>query len=152
MNSKEMKEIRCRNERNLVHYILQPSHIFIRVKAFVFMLVPGGLQFLITSTCFAWRPVSSMSKSHVLRACARVNCNINDGFLFINKRLLTSCDTSIYAIIVVMSHCIGKPTKCLGENKGADQMCSNCTADQRLCFRYTDSTICLFLQSNITSF
>ena len=24
---------------------------------------------------------------------------------------------------------------CLSENKGADQLCSNCTADQRLCFR-----------------
>ena len=30
---------------------------------------------------------------------------------------------------------------CLCENKGADQLCSNCNADQRLCFRYTDSTI-----------
>ena len=53
INSAETKEIRCRNEINMVHYILQPYHIFIRVKAFVFMLVPGGLQFLITSTCFA---------------------------------------------------------------------------------------------------
>ena len=25
--------------------------------------------------------------------------------------------------------------------KGADQLCSNCTADQRLCLRFTDSTI-----------
>ena len=30
---------------------------------------------------------------------------------------------------------------CLCENNGADQLCSNCTADQHLCFRYTDSTI-----------
>ena len=28
-----------------------------------------------------------------------------------------------------------------GKNKGADQLRSNCEADQRLCFRYTDSTI-----------
>ena len=28
---------------------------------------------------------------------------------------------------------------CLCENKGADQLRSNCEADQRLCFRYTDS-------------
>ena len=77
INSAETIEIRCRNERNMLHYILQPHHIFIRVKAFVFMLVPGGLQFLITSTCFAWRPVTSISKSHVLTARARVNCNIN---------------------------------------------------------------------------
>ena len=27
----------------------------------------------------------------------------------------------------------------LCENKDADQLCSNCTADQRLCFRYTGS-------------
>ena len=77
INSAEMKAISCRNERNMVHYILQPHHIFIRLKALVFMLVPGRLQFLITSTCFAWRPVTSISKSHVLTACARVNCNIN---------------------------------------------------------------------------
>ena len=36
---------------------------------------------------------------------------------------------------------MGKPTICLGENKGADQLRSNCEADQRLCFRYSDSTI-----------
>ena len=27
-----------------------------------------------------------------------------------------------------------KPTICIYENKDADQLCSNCTADQRLCF------------------
>ena len=73
INSAETKEI-------MVHYILQPHHIFICVKAFVFMLVPGGLQFLIIiiiSMCFAWRPVKSISKSHALTACACVNCNIN---------------------------------------------------------------------------
>ena len=36
---------------------------------------------------------------------------------------------------------MGKPTICIGENKGADQLCGNREADQRLCFRYTDSTI-----------
>ena len=77
INSAKTKEIRRRNERNMVHYISKPHHIFVRVKDFVFMLVPGGLQFLITSTCFAWRPVTSISKRHVLTARARVNCNIN---------------------------------------------------------------------------
>ena len=56
INSAETKEIRYRNERNMVHYILKPHHIFIRVKAFVFMLVPGELQFHITSTCFCAAP------------------------------------------------------------------------------------------------
>ena len=36
---------------------------------------------------------------------------------------------------------MGKQTICIGENKGADQLRSNCEADQRLCFRFTDSTI-----------
>ena len=40
---------------------------------------------------------------------------------------------------------MGKPTICICENKDADQLCSNCTADQHLCFRYTDSTIPLLL-------
>ena len=45
-----------------------------------------------------------------------------------------------------------KPDFCLCENKGADQLCNNCTADQRLGFRYMDSTIPLLLKSEIPSF
>ena len=33
-----------------------------------------------------------------------------------------------------------KPDFRLCEDEGADQLRSNCEADQRLCFRYTDST------------
>ena len=40
----------------------------------------------------------------------------------------------------------------LCENKDADQLYSNCEADQRLCFRYMDSTISLLLNSEISSF
>ena len=47
---------------------------------------------------------------------------------------------------------IGKPTICIGENKGADQLCSNCEADQRLCFRFSDGTIPFLLTSKISSF
>ena len=36
------------------------------------------------------------------------------------------------------------------KNKGADQLHSNCAADQRLCFRYTDSTIRLLPTSEIS--
>ena len=35
---------------------------------------------------------------------------------------------------------MGKPTICIGENKGEDQFRGNRKADQRLSFRYTDST------------
>ena len=44
-----------------------------------------------------------------------------------------------------------KPDFCLCENKGADQLRSNCEADQRLCFRYTDSTLSLLIKSEISS-
>ena len=40
-----------------------------------------------------------------------------------------------------MSRLMGKPTICIGENKGADQLRGHREADQRLCFRYSDSTI-----------
>ena len=44
-----------------------------------------------------------------------------------------------------------KPTICIGENKGADQLRgSNREADQRLCFRYSDSTVPLLLKSEIS--
>ena len=51
-----------------------------------------------------------------------------------------------------MSRDARKPDICLCENKGADQLRSNCEADQRLCFRYSDSTIPLLLKSEISSF
>ena len=44
-----------------------------------------------------------------------------------------------------------KPTFCICENKYADQLRSNREADQRLCFRYIDSTIPLLSKSEISS-
>ena len=46
---------------------------------------------------------------------------------------------------------MGKPTICIGENNGADQLRSNWEAYQRLCFRYTDITIPLHYKSTISS-
>ena len=40
-----------------------------------------------------------------------------------------------------MSLVMRKPAFCICENKDADQLRGNREADQRLCFRYTDSTI-----------
>ena len=50
-----------------------------------------------------------------------------------------------------LSRCMGKPTICIGENIGADQLRCNCEADQRLCFRYMDSTIPLLSKSKVSS-
>ena len=47
---------------------------------------------------------------------------------------------------------MGKPTICIGENKDADQLRGNREADQRLCFRYSDSRIPLLLKSKISRF
>ena len=45
-----------------------------------------------------------------------------------------------------------KPTIRIYENKAADQLCSNCTADQGLCFRLRDSAIPLLLIFKVSSF
>ena len=47
---------------------------------------------------------------------------------------------------------MGKPTICIGENKDADQLRGNLEADQRLCFRFSDSTIPPLPKSKISSF
>ena len=47
---------------------------------------------------------------------------------------------------------MGKSTICIGKNKGADQLRGNREADQRLCFRYSDSTVPLLLKSEISRF
>ena len=51
-----------------------------------------------------------------------------------------------------LSHIVRKPTICICKNKDADQLRGNREADQRLCFRYTDSTLPLLLKSEISSF
>ena len=38
-----------------------------------------------------------------------------------------------------------KPAFCICENKNADQLRSNCAADQRLCFRYKDSAMWVYV-------
>ena len=48
-----------------------------------------------------------------------------------------------------MRHAMRKPEFRICENKGADQLRSNCEADQRLCFRYTDSAILPLFKSKI---
>ena len=48
-----------------------------------------------------------------------------------------------------MSFVMRKPAFCICENKDADQLRGDREADQRLCFRYTDSTIPLLPMSNI---
>ena len=48
-----------------------------------------------------------------------------------------------------MSPGVRKPTICICENKDADQLGGNREADQRLCFRYLDSTITLLPDTKV---
>ena len=50
-----------------------------------------------------------------------------------------------------LSRVVRKPAFCICENKDADQLRGNREADQRLCFRYMDSTIPLLPESEISS-
>ena len=47
---------------------------------------------------------------------------------------------------------VRKPAFCICENKDADQLRGNREADQRLCFRYTDSKLPLLPKYEISSF
>ena len=61
---------------------------------------------------------------------------------------------SLHFILLVrlnMSSVVRKPAFCICENKDADQLRSNREADQRLCFRYIDSTIPLLPNYEISS-
>ena len=44
-----------------------------------------------------------------------------------------------------------KHSFCICKNKGTDQLCRSCTADQLLCFRYLDGTIRPLSKSEISS-
>ena len=54
--------------------------------------------------------------------------------------------------LIFKSHVMRKLEFCICENKDADQLCSNCTADQCLYNRFLDSTIPLPFKSEISSF
>ena len=74
---------------------------------------------------------------------ANIKCNIN------NENYVdwhVTLHTVVPEVVEVdLSRLMGKQTICIGENKDADQLRGNREADQRLCFRYSDSTIPLLL-------
>ena len=62
-----------------------------------------------------------------------------------------SCFVCRRSVQKYLSHVMRKPTFCICENKDGDQLRGDREADQRLCFRYIDSTIPLFSKSEISS-
>ena len=57
----------------------------------------------------------------------------------------------VHCYLDSMSRVVRKKAFCICENKDADQLRGNREADQRLCFRYSDSTIPLLPASEISS-
>ena len=88
--------------------------------------------------------------NHIQSSCER--------FLFlINQIIDFICDSHFSWIFILyenypqMSRDVRKPDFCICENKDTDQLRGNREADQRLCFRYTDSTIPLLPKYKISS-
>ena len=75
INSAETKEIGLqKRKKHGALYFTASSH-FHPPKSFSFYARSG--QTPVSHYYCAWRPVTSISESHVLTARARVNCNIN---------------------------------------------------------------------------
>ena len=55
------------------------------------------------------------------------------------------------SVVCKLSLVVRKPAFCICENKDADQLRCDCKVDQRLCFRYTDSTVPVLPKSEISS-
>ena len=64
-------------------------------------------------------------------------------FHLVQDQLLFFRLSSLHFVVYDLSRFVGKPDFLVCENKGADQLCNNCTADLHLCIRYTDLTILL---------
>ena len=80
-------------------------------------------------------------------------CIFSDGTSLVSTGKFSDNPSSMKSNInqTKMSRLVRKPTICICENKGADQLRSKCEADQRLCFRYTDSTIPLLPKFQVSS-
>ena len=62
------------------------------------------------------------------------------------------CLYGYHSVRQILNHVTRKPGFCLQENKGTDQLCSNCTADQCHCFHFMDNTIPLLSKFEISCF
>ena len=76
------------------------------------------------------------------------NCNPSDLYKFNPSKLISTCNKSLPHIIEPRHE---KTVFCICENKDGDQLGGNREADQRLCFRYTDSTAPLLSEPEISS-
>ena len=88
---------------------------------------------------------------YIISLSVIIKCNLNKAKSNIRKCPLYCSLLSIAITQDKLSLVMRKPAFCICENKDADQLRGNHEADQRLCFRYTDSTIPLLPKSEISS-
>ena len=137
-------------------------------KWFIFIIqlfiVPGSLlcllPFVLVETA-GWLPCRERASHSALCVCCRKNVFSFPPGVYVGPLNLIAWipgpgpSISYFQFIIknrYLSRFMGKPTICIGQNKDADQLRGNREADQRLCFRYSDSTIPLLLKSEISSF
>ena len=90
-----------------------------------------------------------MAKTKALISCV-VTAQLICAFIFVLANIWFSDDAAdimSHGVEFHMSCVMRKSIFCLCENRCADQLRSHCEADQRLCFRYMDSTIPLLSKS-----
>ena len=86
---------------------------------------------------------------------AKIIFQLSSNIIKYSTHFICSSGTQLHISVVRitdrsdMSRVVRKPAFCICENKGADQLHGNREADQRLCFRNTDSTIPLLPKSEI---
>ena len=101
-----------------------------------------------------WPVATLLCTLHYRASTGTGTCHAGDKLNKPNRPYLREHDylLSILNLSIKMSQFNRKPTICICETKGADQLCSNCTADQRLWLCYYDNIISLLLKSQFSSF
>ena len=117
--------------------------ISISRKPLLFFFRPMEVRVIFYTQPFHHKSYSIFRKIEVVEQKHIRRCKIFKGACW--SITISQPHKQIIVLATKLSRILRKPDFCLCENKGADQLCSNCTADQRLCFRYSDSTIPLLL-------
>ena len=111
-----------------------------------------GIGHVLSKNVFHETPKSSMEQKFKAGYMIKLDKNFK---FFMKQSFIVLCSLGLslckaYCEILYMSRMMRKPAFHICENKDADQLCRNCTADQCLCFRYIDITIPLLPKSEIS--
>ena len=99
--------LRCNLQHFITRFLTKFDYGFAFLRTYHYLL---GIVFCTTQFLRVWHCHSEVQKQNIL--------------FFISDKT------------IILSRVTRKPTICICENKGADQLRSNCEADQRLCFRH----------------